>query len=91
MILPFTLSLSLCFTPIPILVTAIFLCATPFARYGSRSAISSFATSSAALGSYAYPIRSHIVLTLTSSSPLSCLIALLFAIISRTFYPPLAY
>ena len=34
------------------------------------SAISSFATSSAALGSYAYPIRSHIVLALMSSPPL---------------------
>ena len=41
------------------------------------SAISSFATSSAALGSYAYPIRSHIVLVLMSSSPPSCHIVLL--------------
>ena len=41
------------------------------------STISSFATSSAALGSYAYPIRSHIVLVLMSSSPPLCHIALL--------------
>ena len=41
------------------------------------SAISSFTTSSAALGSYAYPIRSHIVLALMSSSPPLCHIALL--------------
>ena len=41
------------------------------------SAISSFATSSTALGSYAYPIRSHIVLALMSSSPPPCHIALL--------------
>ena len=41
------------------------------------SAILSFATSSAALGSYAYPIRSHIVLVLMSSSPPPCHIALL--------------
>ena len=41
------------------------------------SAISSFATSSAALGSYAYPIRSHIVLALMSSSLPLCHIALL--------------
>ena len=41
------------------------------------SAISSFATLSAALGSYAYSIRSHIVLALMSSSPPLCHIALL--------------
>ena len=41
------------------------------------SAISSFATSSTALGSYAYPIRSHIILALMSSSPPLCHIALL--------------
>ena len=40
------------------------------------SAILSFATSSAALGSYAYPILSHIVLALMSSSPPLCHIAL---------------
>ena len=55
------------------------------------SAFHPFATSSTALGSYAYPIRSHIVLALMSSSPPPCHVVLLFAIISRTFYPSLAY
>ena len=81
MILPFTPSSIPCFThfhpccrsfvPPPCLIWQSCL-ANPF-----PSAIPSFATSSAALGSYAYPIRSHIVLALMSSSPPPCHIALL--------------
>ena len=84
-ILPSTLSFFLCFTLTSILVIATFLCATPppcplwqsCLANSFPSAISSFATSSAALGSYAYPIRSHIILVLMSSSPPLCHIALL--------------
>ena len=44
------------------------------------SAFRPFATSSAALGSHAYPIRSHIILALMSSSPPFCHIAFLLLI-----------
>ena len=53
------------------------------------SAISSFATWSATLGSYAYPIRSHIVLALMSSSPPPCHIALLLPLSPEHSISPL--
>ena len=84
MILPFTLSFIPLFHPHPHPCYRYFpLCHSlhPFRQSclanSFPSAILSFTTSSAALGSYAYPILSHIVLALMSLSPPLCHIALL--------------
>ena len=90
-ILPFTLSfLSLVPCPLSLIHPHFYPCyhyfslchhSRPFRQLclanSFPSAISLLATSCAALGSYAYPIPSHIVLALMSSSPLPCHIALL--------------